>query len=65
MTCYACGRRLKRAAATVKVEGCTGHLGPACARKVGVIKPKVSRPRLFDGAPRRRKAVSGQMELVA
>jgi len=65
MTCYACGRRLLRAAATVEEHGCTGHLGPACARRLGLLPPRVRRPRLFELAPRKRKAESGQMELVA
>jgi len=52
MRCYACGRRLKRAAATVEQDGCTGHLGPACARKAGRLEPKVARPRLVEGARR-------------
>ena len=60
-----CGRRQLRAAATMTTADGTGYAGPTCARKLGLLAPKVPRPRLIDGAPRRRKAVSGQMELVA
>ena len=65
MHCYACGRRLLRPAATVTTADGTGYAGPTCAMKLGLLAPKVARPRLIDGAPRRRKAESGQMELVA
>lgn len=65
MTCYACGRRLLRAAATVTTADGTGYAGPTCARRLGLLPPRVRRPRLFELAPRKRKAESGQMELVA
>jgi hypothetical protein len=64
MRCYGCGRRLLRAAATVTTADGTGHAGPTCARKLGLLAPKVARPRLFELAPRKRKVESGQMELV-
>jgi hypothetical protein len=64
MHCYACGRRLLRAAATVTTADGTGYAGPTCARKLGLLAPKVSRPRLFELAPRRKKVESKQMELV-
>lgn len=63
MTCYACGRRLLRAAATVTTADGTGHAGPTCARKLGLLAPKVARPRTIS-RPARRGAESGQMELV-
>lgn len=55
MRCYACGRRLKRAAATVEEHGCIGHLGPACARKAGRLKQKEARPSLVEGTRRRKR----------
>ncbi len=65
MRCYVCGRRLVRAAATVKVGADVGYAGPTCARAAGLLPARVQRPRLFELAPRKRKAESGQMELVA
>ena len=64
MRCYACGRLLLRAAATVTTADGTGYAGPACARKLGLLAPRMRRPRLFELRPR-RKAASPQMELVA
>jgi hypothetical protein len=63
MTCYACGRRLLRAAATVTTADGTGYAGPACARKLGLLAPRVARRRVVD-APKRRARDSRQMELV-
>lgn len=65
MICYGCGRRLLRAAARVETKEGIGYAGPACARRLGLLPPRVRRPRLFELAPRKRKAESGQMELVA
>jgi hypothetical protein len=67
MRCYLCGRRLARAAATVKVGSDIGHAGPKCARAAGLLPARVQRPRLFELAPRRRRkaaAKSGQLELL-
>lgn len=64
MRCYACGRRLLRAAATVTTAEGTGYAGPACARKLGLLAPRVARTRVVS-RPARRKVESGQMELVA
>lgn len=64
MTCYACGRRLLRAAATVTTADGTGYAGPTCARKLWLLAPKVARRRAVS-RPARRGVESGQMELVA
>jgi hypothetical protein len=63
MRCYACGRRLLRAAATVTTADGTGYAGPACARRLGLLPPKVSRPRLIEGKHLLRKRDARQMEL--
>jgi hypothetical protein len=64
MRCYLCGRRLTRAAATVKVGSDVGHAGPTCARAAGLLPARVQRLRTVNR--RARKAVeSGQMELAA
>lgn len=54
MRCYVCGRRLTRAAATKEVDGHVGYAGPACARRLGLLPPRVQRPRLFECRPKRR-----------
>jgi hypothetical protein len=64
MRCYGCGRRLLRAAATVTTADGTGYAGPTCAVKLGLLAPKVARPRVV-GRTARRTVESGQMELVA
>jgi hypothetical protein len=64
MHCYACGRRLLRAAATVTTADGTGYAGPTCARRLGLLAPKVARRRVVC-RPARRGVESGQMELVA
>jgi hypothetical protein len=42
----------------------TGYAGPTCAVKLGLLAPKVARPRVV-GRTARRTVESGQMELVA
>ena len=65
MRCYLCGRRLSRAAATVETAGNVGHAGPTCARKAGLLPPRVERARLFTGRARKAgRKVAGQMELA-
>jgi hypothetical protein len=64
MHCIACGRFLLRAAATVTTADGTGYSGPACARKLGLLAPRVARPRTVS-RPARRGVESRQMELVA
>lgn len=64
MICMNCGRRLLRAAATVTTADGTGYAGPACARRLGLLAPRVSRPRLFELAPRRRKVATPQQDWV-
>ena len=61
--CMYCGRRLTRAAATVDTAAGTGHAGPTCARKAGLLAPQVTRPRLFT-ARRRRARDDGQAVLL-
>lgn len=63
MRCYGCGRRLLRAAASVTTAHGTGYAGPACARRLGLLPPKVSRPRLIEGRNLLRKRDGRQMEL--
>jgi len=53
MRCYLCGRRLTRAAATVETAAGTGHAGPTCARKAGLLAPTVAR--VFSGRRRARR----------
>ena len=62
MICYGCGRRLLRAAATVTTAEGIGYAGPACARRLGLLPPRLPRPRLFECRPKPKKE-SGQMEL--
>ncbi len=62
MRCYGCGRRLLRAAATVTTAEGTGYAGPTCARKLGLVAPKVARRRVVS-RPARRCVESRQMEL--
>ena len=65
MICFLCGRRLARAAATLQTDGSTGYAGPTCARKAGLLPPRVSRPRLFTLRRKPAKVESGQMEIAA
>ncbi len=53
--CMYCGRRLTRAAATVDTAAGTGHAGPTCARKAGLLAPKVTRPRMVTSRRRSRR----------
>lgn len=64
MRCMSCGRRLLRAAATVTTADGTGYAGPTCARKLGLLAPKVARRRTLSRHAR-RTVESGQMELMA
>jgi hypothetical protein len=64
MRCYLCGRRLARPAATVVTDGNTGHAGPTCARKAGLLPPTMAR-RAAPSAGKRVVRVEAQMELVA
>lgn len=62
MRCYACGRLLLRAAATVTGAGFVAYAGPDCARRLGLLPPMVGRA--FTGR-RRARVDAAQMELVA
>lgn len=49
LRCYVCGRRLLHAAASVTTKDGTGHAGPTCARRAGLLPPVVRRgPRMFE-----------------
>lgn len=63
MRCYLCGRRLARAAATVETPSGTGHAGPTCARKAGLLPPKVTRARLVT-VRRKARRDDGQAVLL-
>jgi len=62
--CIACNRQIETPAATIIRSGLTGHYGPRCAQKVGLLKPlpgftpKPSKPR-----KRKAKPEETQMEL--
>jgi len=62
MRCYLCGRPLLRAAATVTTADGMGHAGPTCARRAGLLPPRVER---VFAVRRRVKVDRAQMELVA
>lgn len=64
MRCYLCGRRLARAAATLQTAAGICHAGPTCARKAGLLAPKVTKRRRFTGRPRKLRPTS-QLELLA
>lgn len=55
MRCYLCGRRLARAAATLETAAGIGHAGPTCARKAGLLPPKVRRARPTSSRRRARR----------
>ncbi len=55
MRCYLCGRRLALAAATLETAAGIGHAGPTCARKAGLLPPKVTRPRMVTSRRRSRR----------
>jgi hypothetical protein len=68
--CCKCGRRLKRAAATIPAveTGPTPHpagaMGPSCARKAGLLPPSLfSRKRV--ASRRRPRRHSTQLEISA
>ncbi len=63
MRCYLCGRRLARAAATLETAAGIGHAGPTCARKAGLLAPKVTRTRLFS-VRRKARRDDGQAVLL-
>lgn len=65
MHCYLCGRRLARAAATLEWDGNTGHAGPTCARRAGLLPPRVQRARVFTVRRAARRAEGqGVLELA-
>ena len=65
MYCYICKRPLLRAAATVTTADGNGSAGPTCARRAGLLPPRVERPRAIATRARRAgRKVSQQMELA-
>ena len=63
LVCVECGRRLLRAAVTVEATGSTpeGSVGPDCARKLGLIKP---RPAMLANRARRPRAPRPTAQMV-
>lgn len=65
MRCYLCGRQLLHAAATLTTPAGTGHAGPTCARRAGLLPPVVRRGRRIFAGRRRMRMDGRQMEIGA
>lgn len=63
MRCYLCGRQLLHAAATLTTPAGTGHAGPTCARRAGLLPPVVRRGRRLCASRRRMRVDGRQMEI--